>query len=179
MLVRQQCNLLKESFMTEKLKKILVALDFSDHTKQTFDYAVGLADSFGAELIIGSIISHRDVESVGLISSMGYEVDGEHYIKEVKAQRRAELEKILETSPYTQDHIRLIFKVGHPVEQLLRMIIQEKADLMVMGIKGRSNTNTVMIGSVAEKLFRKSPVPVISFRDPESAQRLKKRIKID
>ncbi len=165
--------------MTGSIKRILVALEFSDYTRETFDYAVSLADSFGAELIIGSIISDRDVEAVGLISSMGYEVDGEHYIKEVKAQRRAELETILETSPYTQDHIRLIFKVGHPVEKLLRMIVQEKVDLVVMGIKGRGSAKNVMIGSVAEKIFRKSPVPVVSFRDPGSAEQLKKRIRLD
>ncbi len=160
------------------VKKILVALEFADYTKETFDYAVSIADRFGAELIIGSVINHRDVEAVSAISAMGYKVDGEHYIKGVKEERRKMLEDILETSPYTHDHIRLVFKVGHPVEKLLGIIVQEDVDLVVMGVKGRTDANAVLIGSVAEKIFRKSPVPVVSFRDPKSAERLRKRIHI-
>lgn len=165
--------------MTQKIEKILVALGFSDYAKETFDYAVALADGLGAELIIGSVIRARDVEAVGMISSLGYEVDGKHYIEGIKKARREMLEKILKTSPYTHDRIRLIFKVGHPVEKLLRMIVQEDVDMVVMGVKGRSDVESVLVGSVAEKLFRKSPVPVVSFRDKKSAERRKKRIRLD
>lgn len=164
--------------MTHEIKKILVALGFSEYAKETFDYAVTLAGSLGAELIIGSIISDRDVAAVGTITSMGYEVDGEHYIEEIKSVRRGILEEILETSTYTRDRIRLIFKVGHPVEKMLKMIVEENVDLVVMGIKGRSDAETVLVGSMAEKLFRKSPVPIVSFRDTKSADRLRRRIRM-
>jgi nucleotide-binding universal stress UspA family protein len=45
-----------------------------------------------------------------------------------------------------------------------------------MGVKGSTDLEQIFIGSVAEKLFRRSPVTVISYRDEKSAQRLRKRI---
>ncbi len=47
-----------------------------------------------------------------------------------------------------------------------------------MGVKGRTDLEHILIGSVAEKLFERSPVTVISYRDEKSRQRLKKRIHV-
>jgi len=161
----------------EKIQTIMVALGFSDYAQETFDYAAGLAERIGAELFIASVINAKDVAAVSKISSMGYAVDGEHYVRGVKDERRQTLERILEHSPYPHDHIRLVFRVGHPVDELLRLIVTENVDMLVMGIKGRTDLENVLVGSVAEKLFRKSPVPILSFRDEKSARRLGARIR--
>jgi len=157
-------------------KKILVAVGFTNYTQEIFNYAVRVAECFAAELVIGSIINSRDVAAVRTISSMGYDVDGEHYVSGVKADRKKQLEEILTRSGYAGETIRTVFRIGNPIDELLKMIVRENVDMVVMGIKGRTDLENVFIGSVAEKIFRRSPVPVLSYRDEINAERLRKRI---
>lgn len=161
----------------DDIKKILVSLAFTSYSEGLFNYAVKIAQNFNAQLIIGSIINSRDVSAVGMIASMGYEVDSEHYIDGIKQERKTMLEKFLSRSSFHPENMRLIFKVGNPIDELLKLIVKENIDLIVMGVKGRSDLEHVFVGSVADKLFHRSPVPVLSFRDEKSANRLRKRIK--
>ena len=66
--------------------------------------------------------------------------------------------------------------MGNPIDKLLEFIIEKNADMIVMGPKGRTDLEHVLVGSVAEKLFRRSPVPVVSYRGETYAKHLKKRI---
>jgi nucleotide-binding universal stress UspA family protein len=129
-------------------------------------------------MIVVNIINSRDVEAVGAIAAMGYEVDSEHYVSGVEAERRRALEQMLEKISFPAGKIRSVFKVGHPVEELLKIAVKENVDLIVMGIKDRSDLEHMLVGSVAEKVFRRSPIPILSYRDEKSAQRLKKHIGI-
>ena len=77
-----------------------------------------------------------------------------------------------------RDSIKLILQVGNPIDELLKIIIAENVDVVVMGVKGRTDLEHILIGSVAEKLFRRSPVTVVSYRDEKNRQRLRKRINL-
>ena len=89
------------------------------------------------------------VEAVGSIAAMGYEVDSEHYVSGIKKERRQALNKILAKVAYPEDKIRAIFQIGHPVEELLKIAMRENVDMIVMGIKGRSDLEYILVGSVA------------------------------
>ena len=160
----------------DEIKKIMVALGFSEYAEGIFNYADMLAAKLGAELIVANIINSRDVEAVAAITNMGYDVDPERYIKELKEERRGAFEAIAKSASLPKDSIKLILQVGNPIDELLKIILDENVDLVVMGVKGRTDLEHILIGSVAEKLFRRSPVTVISYRDEKSRQRLKKRI---
>jgi nucleotide-binding universal stress UspA family protein len=85
-------------------------------------------------------------------------------VKGVKEERRAELDKMIADSGIPKEKIKIIFKVGHPFEELLKITKEEKVDMVVMGAKGRSNIEHLLVGSVADKMFRHSPVTVASYR---------------
>jgi nucleotide-binding universal stress UspA family protein len=165
----------KETVMDE-IKKIMVAVGFSEYAEGIFKYSDKLADKLGAELIVANIINSRDVEAVTAITNMGYDLDPERYIKELKAERQSAFEAMAKNAAVSRDSIKLILKVGDPLDKLLKIIIEENVDLVVMGIKGRTDLEHILIGSVAEKLFRRSPVTVVSYRDEKNRQRLRKRI---
>jgi len=162
----------------DEIKKIMVALGFSEYSEGIFNYADKLAEKLGAELVVASIINSRDVEAVTAIANMGYDLDPERYIKELKEERRSAFEAIVKNAKASRDSIELILQVGNPLDELLKIIIKENVDLVVMGVKGRTDLEHILIGSVAEKLFRRSPVTVVSYRDEKSRQRLRKRINL-
>ena len=157
-------------------KKIMVAAAFGQYTEGLFLYAANLATRLNTDLIVASIINERDVAAVRKIMDMGYDVDGEHYVSGIKAERQQSLDTILQKSGFPKNKIKTIFRVGNPVETLLRIVLEEAVDMVVMGLKGRTNLEHVLVGSVADKMFHRSPVTVVSYRDPASVQRLQKRI---
>jgi nucleotide-binding universal stress UspA family protein len=162
----------------DEIKRILVPLGFSSYSEGVFNYAAKIAQNFGAELIIGSIINSRDIAAIGMVASMGYEVDSEHYVDAIKKEQKKMLEQLLAKSSFNRENVRLIFKVGNPTDELLKLTVKENIDMIVMGIKGRTDLENVFVGSVADKLFCRSPVPIVSFRDEKNAMRLRKRIKL-
>ena len=158
------------------IKKILVALDFTSYSKGTFDYAVKIAKNLNARLVVASIINSRDILAVEMVTSMGYDVDSEHYVEGIKTERKNMLNNFLEHSDIDPEHVRTIFRVGNPTVELLKLIVTENVDMIIMGVKGRADLEHIFVGSVAEKIFRRSPVPVLSHRDEQNARRLRGKI---
>ena len=157
-------------------KKIMVAVGMNRHTEGLLTYATGIADAMGADLICTSIINSRDVDAVATIANMGYEVNGDNYVAGIKAERQQEFDKILKKIGHPPEKIRMVIAIGNPGEEIMKIALKENVDLIVMGIRSRSDLEYALIGSVAEKVFRRSPIPVLSYRDEHVAERLKKLI---
>ncbi len=147
-----------------KIQKVMAALAFGKHSKGIFDYAASLAGQLNADLIVANVINERDINTVGCITSMGYEVDGDHYISNVREERKNTCLQFIEEAGFPMEKIKIIIKTGHPVSKLIDICKEEDVDMIVMGPKGRTSLETVLIGSVAEKLFRHSPVTVVFYR---------------
>lgn len=162
----------------DDVKRIMVPLTLKPDSEGLFYYAAQIAALLNAQLIVASIIDSRDISAIGMVTSLGYKVDSEHYVEGVTAERKKILEQFLSQSSYNRENIRTIIKVGNPVDKLLNLIVKEDIDMIVMGVKGHTDLEHILVGSVAEKLFRRSPVPVISYRDEKTSKRLRKRIKI-
>ncbi|WP_462268479.1 universal stress protein [Desulfobacter sp.] len=160
------------------IRKILVPVTFSEFSEELIEYAVGVARPLSAEVVFMNVIDQRDIQAVQTITSFGYEVDETHYIQEVEKQRIGILEERLNRINYPDEKMRVVFKKGRPAAVLLKFAIDEKMDLIIMDVKGKSEIVHALSGSVAEKMFRYSPVPVLSYRRKEIADKLLKRMQI-
>ena len=161
------------------IRKIMAALAFSEHVAGIYRYAAILAQALDAELLVANIINRRDADAVQTISAMGYKVDGEQYVESVRQERRKNLEEIVQTHPFAADRLEILIRLGDPADELLKIAVEKQVDLIVVGLKGRSNLEYVFVGSVADKIFRRAPVPVVSYREGADAERLRRRIDLD
>jgi nucleotide-binding universal stress UspA family protein len=157
------------------IKKILVPLAFSKYSRGILDFAAFIAESAGAELLVVNVINVRDLEAVNKITSFGYKVDSDKYLQIVKEERRREITSMSEHLTLPDDKVSFTFLVGDPTSELLRLVVESEVDLVVMGVKTRDIAN-IFAGSVAERMFRKCPVPIVSYRGDDIAERLRKQV---
>ena len=147
-----------------EVNKIMAAICFSDYCSDTFTYATRLAMQLQAELVVANIINVRDVSAISKIESMGYSISADDYVNGVIEEREAELEKMIANSGFPKENVKTYFNVGHPFEELIKLVKDENVDLVVMGSKGKSDHPHLLVGSVAEKMFRHSPVSVVFYK---------------
>jgi nucleotide-binding universal stress UspA family protein len=147
-----------------RINKILVAIAFSKYAPDIFNFAAQLATDLDAQLVVANVINIRDVEAISSVESLGYSVSTDDYKKDVTKERKSQLAELAAKISFPKEKMHTIIKVGHPFDALLKIIEEESVDMVVMGTKGRTDLEYVMLGSVADKMLRHSPVPVVSFR---------------
>lgn len=161
--------------MQLSVKKILVPIAFSDNCLRAKDYADAIAQQFGAEVELLHVVEASPYEVYqqrGIVADVPiYEsalgsvprAGAKFIVKDVMEETRAELDKIAGANGAGIKHVTDV-KHGHSVDEILRAINEYKPDLVVMATHGRTGLKHMVLGSVAEKVVRLSPVPVLTVR---------------
>jgi universal stress protein A len=150
--------------MTFALNKILVAVDFSESSKQALDTASALASKSGASI---DIVHVWELPSfLPPTTLIGTPSQPEQPLFEVIRENAArELERFAEDAEGRG--IRIDKRLSEEGEPWRAVVEQAKAggyDLLVLGTMGRTGLMHALLGSVAEKVVRHSPIPVLTVR---------------
>lgn len=163
--------------MNKKMNKILACIDFSDYSPMVLEYAVELSKGLNAEILILNVINQIEIDGAEKAfryyqGPLAKEMNLDDYINNLKNERYERLNQFLKDQFLDeQPMINIKIDVGVPFECILQAIETENVDLVVMANKGRGNLARVLFGKAAEKVFRHSPVPVVSVRDRENFKR--------
>jgi nucleotide-binding universal stress UspA family protein len=150
-------------------KKIMVAIDFSIYSLPSLQYAAKLAAELQAELLLVNVTNERDLYIIKKVSNEFPAFLYEKYIEQNEKNRQSQRDELIKAAGIGDLVVNTIFRMGVPFEELLKAIEEEKPDMLVMATKGRSNLADTIIGSCAQKMFRRSPIPLLTIREGEPA----------
>lgn len=150
-----------------QIRTILVPTDFTLCARRAVTYATALAMRFDAEVVLLHAIEaplNLPPHTLVHIDAQGLSMPIMDYVREAAERRMA---AAIEELSRSQVRNRSIVEVGDVREVTLTQAERLPADLIVMGTNGRTGLRHLLIGSVAEEVVRRAPVPVLTIRVPE------------
>jgi nucleotide-binding universal stress UspA family protein len=148
------------------IHRILVPTDFSDPAHAALTWASTLAREFNSRIFLLHVVPEPYAYPWGTeLATMN--------LTEILAQSeegaRQRLAELAEETGLPAARVIPSAVIGSPVDRILSIIKDEQIDLVVIGTHGRGLVGHLLLGSVAERVVRRSPVPVLTVHGDESA----------
>jgi nucleotide-binding universal stress UspA family protein len=161
-----------------KLRKILVPIDYSDHSYQALRWGASLAEQYGAQLLLLHVLpratehTSREVPTNEWVPYRYYPDMGagtdlfrvDRIVVDLVEEARTRLYDLAAKDLPRTLAIDVRVGIGRPAAEILQVAAEGAVDLIVMGTHGRTGLSHALLGSVAEKVMRTAPCPVFTIR---------------
>jgi universal stress protein A len=144
----------------KSLDKILVAIDFSDSSDKAFNTALYMAEKFSARLVLVHVIN----EPIDLRGFYVPHISFDKLEEEIRAGAEKMMEHFCRKHFKGFDNFESLIVPGIPYQEILATADDKQVDMIVIGTHGRAGLDHVLFGSTAEKVVRKSSLPVLTVR---------------
>lgn len=143
----------------KEIKKILCAVDLSEHSRSVAEYATVIAKATGASVIVV-------YTAPSLSQYVGFHVPPntiENFVGEIVTGAEKSMESfVTENFPGVEAKGQVL--IGYAAEEILNRAEDENVDMIVMGTHGRKGIDRILFGSVAEKVVKNAKQPVLTIR---------------
>ena len=147
--------------MLPQFKTILVATDFSEASEHALEYAHTLAHSMGGRLHLLHVVPDPVLASAW---SEAYAYDLTALGERLRTQAEQEIAK--RARSFGDVAVTTEVVIGNPAATIAATAAKRGVDMIVMGTHGRSGFSHLFVGSVAERVVRCAPCPVLTIRQP-------------
>lgn len=144
------------------IKNILCPIDYSVYSERALNYAIEFAEKYQAKLYLVHVLDIRlydindpDLYNVNIIDEETIRKLRERLLKSVNEDTKGRIS------------VEALVIQGVPFAEIIKASKEYKIDLIVLGTHGRTGISHAIMGSVAEKVVRKAPCPVLTIRHPE------------
>jgi nucleotide-binding universal stress UspA family protein len=141
-----------------EFKKLLFPIDFSEVSPKMAPWALKVAKKFSSEIHL--LFVARRLEH--LASIYVEQVSIEDFENEVIRGAEEKIEEFANTHFHGYPACKTRVVLGDAAEEILNYVKAEEIDLIVIGTHGRKGIDRILFGSVAERVIKMSPVPVMS-----------------
>jgi nucleotide-binding universal stress UspA family protein len=138
-----------------QFKKMLVGYDGSVTSDKATESALALAQSLDSKVLLFAVA--RPPEPATMV-----EVDA--MLDDAREHFEAQFKKIVQRAKELGVELQTDIAVGHPVEQIVHRAEIDHVDLIVLGRRGKSKFERMLVGSTAEKVLRYAHCPVMVVR---------------
>jgi nucleotide-binding universal stress UspA family protein len=141
----------------EKVNKILFPCDLTENSSKILPYLLSMAEKFNSQIYVLHVV--QDLQRWGnvFIPHSSTEV----YQKEALQGAEKAMDRVCEEQFRSCPNFQRMIVSGDPASKILEIIVSEGIDMVVMGTHGRKGLEHVIMGSVADNVVKKSPVPVL------------------
>ena len=148
------------------LKKVLVATDFSEPSDAALVYGRELAFTFGAQLVVAHVAENTLTRGFG--GGDGFVFVDPALQRSVEARAHRQLETLISDEDREQLYAAAVVLTSNaPAHAITEYAKEAAVDLIVLGTHGRGAVAQLLMGSVAERVVRTAPCPVLTVRHPE------------
>lgn len=145
-----------------RIGKVLFPTDFSELSEAAWGYALTLARAFGAEVLLLHVVSEPPAGSV--LYEIGSSPEG--FVRTATEEAKRLMAELVSGAADPKVAITPQVRRGLEFREINAAARENGVDLIVMGTHGRTGLSHLLIGSVAERVVRTAPCPVLTVRHP-------------
>ena len=142
-------------------KRILFATDLDEASTEAMRAAVSLARDEGSELHIVHVLLDPMTQPWG---ADAYGINIPNLLAEMRRDASRALDAVVAEAKTTVANVRGEVLVGSPAAEIVRYATAESMDLIIVGTHGRGVVPRAFLGSVADRVIREAPCPVLTVR---------------
>lgn len=142
-----------------KISKVVVPVDFSSHTDKVVEYALSVADEFGAEVLFLHVVNDY----------LGHDMMLGHpaflgMTKDLELQAKERMTNMVTDYDGREQGVSGKVILGDAAPEIIKYARLQQADMIIIGTHGVKGLEKILIGSTADQVAKKAECPVLLFK---------------